>query len=120
MEQPYLLPILYWQYHACWCGGDFRSQSISKHGIDPQSQNIPSPASEELIIYQPLILNGAPSNIHPNLMAIISTSCASIWTNTHMYVSAVQLGGKQEVDCFVYERIYISFCSKLCGKNVTN
>ena len=19
MEQPYMLPILYWQYHACWC-----------------------------------------------------------------------------------------------------
>ena len=50
MEQPYMLPILYWQYHACWCSGDFRSKSISRHGIEPQSRNIPSPASEELII----------------------------------------------------------------------
>ena len=28
--------------------GDFRSQSISRHFIDPQSRNILSPASEEL------------------------------------------------------------------------
>ena len=48
MEQPYMLPIVYWQYHACWCSGDFRSQGISRHGINPQSQNIPSPASEEV------------------------------------------------------------------------
>ena len=49
IEQTYMLPILYWQYHACWCSGDFRSQGIGRHGIDPQSQNIPSPSSEELI-----------------------------------------------------------------------
>ena len=30
------------------CLSDFRSQGMSRHGIDPQSQNIPSPASEEL------------------------------------------------------------------------
>ena len=48
MEQPHMLPILYCQYHVCWCSGDFRSQGISKHGIDPQSWNIPSSASEEL------------------------------------------------------------------------
>ena len=48
MEQPYMLLILYRQYHACWWSGDFRSQGISRHGIGPQSQNIPSPASEEL------------------------------------------------------------------------
>ena len=47
MEQPYMLSILYWQYHACWCSGDFRSQGISGHGIDPQSQNSLSKASEE-------------------------------------------------------------------------
>ena len=28
--------------------GDFRSQCIRRHGIDPQSRNMPSPASEEL------------------------------------------------------------------------
>ena len=48
MEQPYVLPILYCQCHACWCTGDFRSQCISRHGIDLQSRNIPSLASEEL------------------------------------------------------------------------
>ena len=35
MEQPYMLPILYWQYRACWCSGKFRSQGISRRGIDP-------------------------------------------------------------------------------------
>ena len=48
MEQPYVLPILYCQCHACWCTGDFRSQCINRHGIDLQSRNIPSLASEEL------------------------------------------------------------------------
>ena len=38
----------YCQYHACWCPGDLRSQGISRHDTDPQSQNILSPASEEL------------------------------------------------------------------------
>ena len=36
------------QYHVCWCTDDFRSQCISRHGIDTQSRNIPSPASDEL------------------------------------------------------------------------
>ena len=35
------------QYHACRCSGDFRSQCISRHGIDPKSRNIPSLASED-------------------------------------------------------------------------
>ena len=53
MEQPYVLPILYCQCHACWCTGDFRSQCISRHGIDLQSRNIPSLASEELKYWEP-------------------------------------------------------------------
>ena len=48
LEQHYILYVLHSQYHACWCTGDFRSQCISRHDIDPQSRNIPSPASEEL------------------------------------------------------------------------
>ena len=44
----YMMSVLCSQYHACWWSGDFRSQGISRHGIDPQSRNIPSPASEEL------------------------------------------------------------------------
>ena len=35
IEQPYMLPILYYQYHACWCSGDYRSHNFSKHDIDP-------------------------------------------------------------------------------------
>ena len=48
VEQQYMLSVPPSQYHACWCSGDFRSQCISRHGIDPQSMNILSPASGEL------------------------------------------------------------------------
>ena len=48
MEQTYMLPILYYQYHDCECHGDLRSQGISKSGIDQISQNIPFLSSEEL------------------------------------------------------------------------
>ena len=47
VEQQYLLSVAHSQYHACWCSGDFRS--MSKHGIDKHSWNIPFLASEELI-----------------------------------------------------------------------
>ena len=49
-----MLPIIYFQYYACWCLGDFRSQCISRYGID-QSRSIPSP-SEELNRFTLLIL----------------------------------------------------------------
>ena len=48
LEQQYTLPILQSQYCACWCPGDFRSQGINRHGIDPIRLAIPSSASEEL------------------------------------------------------------------------
>ena len=35
-----MLPVQYCQYHACWCHGDFRSQGISRHCVDPQCKNI--------------------------------------------------------------------------------
>ena len=41
-SKPYMLPILYCQYHSCWSPGDLRSQGISKHGIDWISWNISS------------------------------------------------------------------------------
>ena len=50
MEQPYMLLILCYQYHACWCPGDFRSQDISRHGMDQIRWNIPSLTSEALTI----------------------------------------------------------------------
>ena len=49
LKQQYMLSVLNSEYHACWCTGDFRSQGIIRHGIDPQSRNIPSLESEELI-----------------------------------------------------------------------
>ena len=39
MKQPYMLPIIYCQYHACWCPGDLRSQSIRKYGINQISRH---------------------------------------------------------------------------------
>ena len=47
LDQECILSGLHSQYHAWWCSGDFRSQGISRHGINPQSQNILSPAWEE-------------------------------------------------------------------------
>ena len=35
-------------YHVCWCTGDFRSQSISRHWHWPPNRNTPFLASEEL------------------------------------------------------------------------
>ena len=52
LEQQHMLSVLHSQYHACWYSGDFRSQSISRHDIDPQSRNVSSPASEELMLTQ--------------------------------------------------------------------
>ena len=49
-KQQYM-SVLHSQYHACWCSGNFRSQSISRHGIDTQSRNIPSSASKELRLH---------------------------------------------------------------------
>ena len=38
LGQRCMLFVLHNQYHACWCSGDFRSQSISRYGIDRQSR----------------------------------------------------------------------------------
>ena len=47
-EHQYKLSVLHSQYHAYLCFDDFRIQGISRHGIDPQSWNIPIPASDGL------------------------------------------------------------------------
>ena len=49
IKQPYMLIVLYCQYHVPCCPGDFVSQGISRHGIGEKSRNIPSLASEEFI-----------------------------------------------------------------------
>ena len=43
-----MLPILYWQYYACWCSGDLGAKATAGLVFDPQSWNMSSPASEEL------------------------------------------------------------------------
>ena len=35
LEHQHTLPVQHNQYHAYWCSGDFRSQSISRHDTDP-------------------------------------------------------------------------------------
>ena len=45
LEQQYMSSVLHSQCCACWCSGDFRSQSTSWHGTDFQNQNIPSSVS---------------------------------------------------------------------------
>ena len=58
-----MLPILCCQYHVCWCPGDWRSQGISRHGIDQIGWNIPSLASEELIQHRPTMIQSIFSKI---------------------------------------------------------
>ena len=41
VEQQYMMCVLQSQYHACWCFGDFRSQCISGHSIDPAKAEYP-------------------------------------------------------------------------------
>ena len=48
MEQSYMLPILYCQYHAYWCPDDLSRQGISRHGTDWISRNISFIVSEEI------------------------------------------------------------------------
>ena len=48
MKQPYMLVIIHYWYHACWCLGDLKTQAISRHGIDQININILYVASEEL------------------------------------------------------------------------
>ena len=38
IEQLYMLPILYCQYHSYWCPGSLSRQGISRHGIDPNTR----------------------------------------------------------------------------------
>ena len=42
IEQPYMLPMLYCQYHACWYRGDLRRKGISRNWIGQIIQNIRS------------------------------------------------------------------------------
>ena len=66
--QWYMLSILHSQYQACWCTGDFSSQCISRHGIHPQSRNIPSPVLEEFIfVLSPFLSSLAGSVAHVDL-----------------------------------------------------
>ena len=46
VEQPFILPFRCCQYYFWWCLSDLSHQDISRHGIDPISQNIPFLASE--------------------------------------------------------------------------
>ena len=47
-----MLPIIYCQYHVCWCHGDLRSQGISRHDIDQTSQNIPGTLEKTILRWQ--------------------------------------------------------------------
>ena len=48
MEQPYLVPVLYCEYHVNWRPGDLSHQDINMHNIDSQSHYILSLGQEEL------------------------------------------------------------------------
>ena len=66
-SNPFILPILYWQYRACWFSVDLRSQSIIRSGMVmiPESRNIPSPAPKESEQYLPLMNKQIQANNQP-------------------------------------------------------
>ena len=68
-EEPIMLPILYWQYHASWCSDDFRSQGINENAIDPQSRNIPPSGSEDLTLWMEKL--NSPGGLGPIFTAKI-------------------------------------------------
>ena len=81
MEQPYMLPILHWQCHACWCSGDFRSHGITRHGIitsNTVAQDLPchilSHCDLSAIIWQ----------IRNNYTLAINI-CTIIWLSLNIY-----------------------------------
>ena len=84
--------VLHRQYYACWCSGNFRSQGMSKHGIDPESQNILSPASEELISLQTQVMKSLRQYMKINIsekkinlpQAHVSFSCPVLSADLHM------------------------------------
>ena len=49
MEQPYMLPIPYCQYHVCWCPGNLKSQAINRTDNDQFTQSNPRSACKTSI-----------------------------------------------------------------------
>ena len=105
-----MLSVLHSQYHACWCTGDFRSQCISRHGIDHQSRIIPSPASEELMM-SAIATEPAVVGSTTQLCALQSSyTCTFSFTTS---TSAVMLHGFELVIGTIHsgESWYIDFFS---------
>ena len=50
LGQQCILSVVHSRYLVGWCTGGLRSQCINRHGISPQSRNIPSPASAEITL----------------------------------------------------------------------
>ena len=78
MEQPYMLPVLYYQYHGCWCSVDLRSQGISRQGIDPEYSvssvrrvNILEKFGEQaylVVIEEGMVMSGGCAFLHLNVL----------------------------------------------------
>ena len=119
MEQLYMLPNLCWQYHTCWCSGDFRSQGISRHGIDPKSQNVLSPASEELthwgrvthtcVSKLPVTIIGSDNGLSPGRrQAIIRTHVGILLIRTLGTHFSEILG---EIHSFSFKKMHLKMSS---------
>ena len=95
--------VLHRQYYACWCSGNFRSQGMSKHGIDPESQNILSPASEELISLQTQVMKSLRQYMKINIsekkinlpQAHVSFSCPVLSADLHMECTVRDMSASQ-------------------------
>ena len=73
--------IVHSQYDACRCTGDFRSQCISRDGIDAKTRNMPSPVSEELTtrLYMSTIttMSNMYSCVFETYSSLVNNVCAA-------------------------------------------
>ena len=97
LEQQYMLSFLHSQYHACWCTGNFRSQCISRHGVDLQNWNIPSPTSEDVYLlvflssslFENIVINLLPWNPHVSCLYPHLKQLAVVFRALQLFVLAV-------------------------------
>ena len=55
----------YWQYRACWCWGDIRSQSINRYGIETRKPDYSLSSTKEFKQYLPLVNQQTQANNQP-------------------------------------------------------
>ena len=103
-----MLCVLHNQYHACWCSGDFRSQGINRHGIDPLKSEYSVSSirrfnwclySTSPLYYWHLYIESGPRYF---------TWCLITLAKIILCLSGVQNQNKMYIDIHIYDRKHSS------------